>query len=46
MNFATFSLIRLYLDVKRSNQLRTQFVTPLHKTGGDMSFVTSLLIQL
>ena len=31
---------------KRSNQLRTRFVTLVHKTRGDMSFVTFSLIQL
>ena len=31
---------------KRSNQLRTRFVTLVHKTRGDMSFLTFLLIQL
>ena len=30
---------------KRSNHLRTRFVTLLHKTRGDMSFVTFSLIQ-
>ena len=39
MDFVTFSLIQLYLAVKRSNQERTQFVTLVHKTRGDISFV-------
>ena len=30
---------------KRSNQLRTRFVTLVHKTRGDMSFVKFSLIQ-
>ena len=29
----------LYLAIKRSNQVRTRFVTLVHKTRGDMSFV-------
>ena len=37
---------RVLMSRRTVNQLRTQFVTIMHKTRGDMSFVTFLLIQL
>ena len=37
---------RVLISRRTVIQLRTQFVTIVHKTRGDMSFVTFLLIQL
>ena len=34
------------ISLKRLNHLRTRFLTLVHKTRGDMSFPTFLLIQL
>ena len=45
---ADLTVLRLITTVfvKRLNHLRTRFLTLVHKTGGDMSFPTFLLIQL
>ena len=46
ISFVTFLLIQLIKDVKRSNQIGTGFLILVHRTGGDMSFLTFLLKQL
>ena len=46
MSFFDIFAYIVVISSKTVNQLRTRFLTFLHKTRGDMSFVTFLLIQL
>ena len=46
MSFVSLLLIKFQKAVKRSNQLGTRFLIIVHRTSGDMSFVTFFLIQL